>query len=133
MEIVETVSTQKERFVVLKNGHIIREKGKFEPTKHEFDVLTRPTLPENLGNSERVCFNKVYDAWDLECEYADFKNYMAHQEQKKVFKKRVAELKKRYCRQESLRKKEERRKIYNQGISVVRSLISRVICGRERN
>ena len=143
MAIAEVVSTKRERFTILENGRVIREKGKFEPTAHEFDVYKRPILPEKLGNKEIVLvdrwgnelirLNKACYDWTLECEYVDFKNYMAREEQKKAFKKRIIELRKRYYRQEALRKKEERRKIYRQGLSAARSLISYMINGRERN
>ena len=143
MAVAEIITTKTECFKILENGCIIRTKGKFEPTKYEYDVYEKPEFPKVPGDSqvifcdrfgnEQIRFNKERYEWALQCECVALKNYMARQEQRKAFKKRIAEIRKRYYRQEALRKKEERRKIYRQGMSVVRSFISYMVHGRVRS
>ena len=118
MAIAEILTTRRERFTILENGHIIMSKGKFEPSKANiFDVQDKPKRPEegpvdlvehNIWDEEIYRENAEIRRWRIECEKIDEINATAHKQQEKEFKKHLIAVRKRYYLQEKLRKKEEK-------------------------
>lgn len=118
MAIAEILTTRRERFTILENGHIIMSKGKFEPSKANiFDIQDRPKRLEegpvdlvehNIWGEEIYRENAEIRRWRIECEKIDEINATAHKQQEKEFKKHLIAVRKRYYLQEKLRKKEEK-------------------------
>ena len=139
MAIAEILSTKKECFTILENGHIIMSEGKFEPSKPTFfDIQDKPQRPEeglidlvehNIWGEEIYRENAEIRRWRIECEKIDEINATAHKQQEKEFKKRLIAVRKQYYQQEKLRKKEEKerkRPLDSRGKLAVRAYLKKL-------
>lgn len=116
--ITEILTTEKERFTIFEDGHIVMSKGKFEPSKADiFDIQDKPKRPEegpidlvehNIWGEEIYRENAEIRSWRVACEKIDEINATAHKQQEKEFKKHLIAVRKQYYQQEKLRKKEEK-------------------------
>lgn len=124
MAVAEILMTQKERFTIFEDGHIVMEKGTYTPSQAPiYDVFPMPHKKENEDIRN----------WQLECRNIGEMNALAHQKQEKEFKKHLIEVRRNYRKQEMKRKKAEKSeqiqiaKRQNSGKSGIRAYIMRLL------